>query len=170
MGVGAEPGTQRHSKWSENQICSLSPPPTSITTHLAPLCRLHSSHHPTYHPIVHPSGPVTGPPSSPPSLPVPRKLERAPPFDPADSHPPRPSTANLTPSPNGPQALELNHPSFPCHPFTVSLSLSISVYRLRSFRFPSSMNFPAVHPPIFFDFPGYGFLCANQERFPAVDN
>ena len=43
---GAEPWTQRHSKWSENQICSLSPPPTSIATHLPPVCRLHSSHPP----------------------------------------------------------------------------------------------------------------------------
>lgn len=39
-----------------------------------------------------------------PSATVPRKLERAPPFDPADSHPPRPSAAthpsvDLTPSP-----------------------------------------------------------------------
>lgn len=91
-------GTQRHSKWSENQICSLSPPPTSIATHLPPVCRLHSNplqhrhpRHPACHPIARPSGPVTGPPSSPPSRPAPRKLERAPPFDPADSHPPRSS-------------------------------------------------------------------------------
>ncbi|KAK1134784.1 hypothetical protein K0M31_007555 [Melipona bicolor] len=102
-GVGAEPWTQRHSKWSENQICSLSPPPTSIATHLPPVCRLHSSHPPPTTLSLAPSGPVTGPPSSPPFYPVPRKLERAPPFDPADSYPPRPSTADLTPSPTVPR-------------------------------------------------------------------
>lgn len=39
-----------------------------------------------------PSSPICRPATlHPPSATVPRKLERAPPFDPADSHPPRPS-------------------------------------------------------------------------------
>lgn len=106
--------------------------PRSIATHLYPPARRLHSNHPeraTRFPSTSSRGPLLYPlsPHSPLPLPlsrsatVPRKLERAPPFDPADSHPPsHPTTihpsVDLTPSPMAPR-------SFPSPPPTKRIQL-----------------------------------------------
>lgn len=86
------PGRRLHSNHPERAAPSpLSPPAWTVL--------------PTLSRPLSPSPPVaTASHPLSPSATVPRKLERAPPFDPADSHPPRPSAAthpsvDLTPSP-----------------------------------------------------------------------
>lgn len=85
------PGRRLHSNHPERAAPSPPPPRVDRSTYpFSPAMPLA--------PVATASHPLS------PSATVPRKLERAPPFDPADSHPPRPSAAthpsvDLTPSP-----------------------------------------------------------------------
>lgn len=129
--VGVELGTQRHSKWSENQICSLSPPPTSIATHLPPVCRLHSSHPhlPPYRSPLWPRYRSTLAATLPPRASKARTSTAL-----WSCRQPPSSTLRRRPNsiPHSPQALELKPPFFP---FSPPLPLYISVFILKEGTF-----------------------------------
>lgn len=131
--VGVEPGTQRHSKWSENQICSLSPPPTSIATHLPPVCRLHSSHPlphlPPYRSPLWPRYRSTLAATLPPRASKARTSTAL-----WSCRQPPSSTLRRRPNsiPHGPQALELKPPFFPSSP---SVYISIFILKEGTFHF-----------------------------------
>lgn len=98
-----------------------------------------------------------------PSATVPRKLERAPPFDPADSHPPRPSathlSVDLTPSPMAsrfPPSRRLLATPSPFHPAVLLLPnhladiYPLSLFPPRTLRHSScslTPCFPAGNTP-----------------------
>lgn len=125
--------------------------PRSIATHLYPPARRLHSNHPeraTRFPSTSSRGPLLYPlsPHSPLPLPlsrsatVPRKLERAPPFDPADSHPPsHPTTihpsVDLTPSPMAPR-------SFPSPLPNASSFCPLSLFPLQHF-YPRALSLSA---------------------------
>lgn len=142
--VGVELGTQRHSKWSENQICSLSPPPTSIATHLPPVCRLHSSHPhlPPYRSPLWPRYRSTLAATLPPRASKARTSTAL-----WSCRQPPSSTLRRRPNsiPHGPQALELKPPFFPFSPpHSVYLSLFWKKERFISFLNEFSRALPLL--------------------------
>lgn len=143
--VGVELGTQRHSKWSENQICSLSPPPTSIATHLPPVCRLHSSHPhlPPYRSPLWPRYRSTLAATLPPRASKARTSTAL-----WSCRQPPSSTLRRRPNsiPHGPQALELKPPFFPFSP-PHSLCISIFILKEGTFHFLFEWIFSRFAPP-----------------------